>query len=523
MIEGISGKIGLLLEANYILSSTLDLNQLLNTIMNLAAKVVDAEVSSLMLLDETGEELSFQVALGEKGSAVKQIRLKLGEGIAGWVAKEGEPLIIKDVAKDPRWAKQADAASKFVTRSIICVPLKIKEKIIGVMECINHLSRGYFDQADLPFLQSFASQAAIAIENARLFQTLKLEKEKIETIFNGMSDGAIFTDGEGNILMINQAAGPFFNSDTTQLLGQKISSIFNGFDAQPAWEEIFAVREDKYFNCQFSRKEGKSIYLSGLVNRLAGESNAACGYIFILRDITDEYKENMLKHSFISLVSHKLRTPLTTINGYLSLLYEEKSGEGLAPFSKKAVSSSLEQTKLLTALVNQLLNFTVIEGSNLELKIEKVAWDMLVKEIKQSLTDGLLAENIQLNWLSVEGKFVLALDLAKTKEIFHQIFDNAIKFNRNSIKQIDVSCRPAENNKFLQICVSDNGKGIPPEEREKIFQKFYQIEEYFTGQIVGAGLGLALVKRLVEEQGGKVWVESRLDQGSKFFFTVPMG
>lgn len=524
MTEKISSKINLLLEANYILSSTLDFDRLLTTIMELAAKVVDAEVASLMLLDESGQELSFQVALGEKGTAVKKIRLKLGEGIAGWVAKEGEPLIVKDVSKDSRWAATADAASQFITRSIICLPLKIKEKIIGVVEAINHRQRGYFDSQDLPFFQAFASQAAVAIENARLFQNLNLEKEKIETIFQEMSDGVIFADAGRNIFTLNRAAGLFFELPAPQLIGKKIDFIFRDFDIRPSWEEIFSNRLEKYFTCRISRKgkSEKTLHLSGLVNRITGGNNISCGYIFILRDSTEEYKETLLKRTFLSLISHKLKTPLTAISGYLSLLVNGKQGESLSVFQSKAIATSFEQTKLLTALVNQLLNFTLIEGENLELKVEKVRWGDLVKETKQMVAATLPLENVVLIWEKEEAEFILLIDLVRTADIFQQLFDNAIKFNNQVKKEIRVSPVTTAGNKFLQICVADNGKGLPPEEREKIFQKFYQIEEYFTGQVIGAGLGLALVKRLIEAQGGNIWVESKSGEGSKFFFTLPL-
>lgn len=166
-------ELSMLLELNKIIISTLDLDKLLNLIMNLATKLVRSEASSLMLLDENSQELYFDVALGEKGEQIKQIRIKAGEGIAGHVAQTGLPLIINNVSKDPRFAAKFDDSTQFKTKSILCVPLKVKNRIIGVMEAINNKDKGYFDMDSQYLLEIFASQAAVAIDNAQLFKKLR--------------------------------------------------------------------------------------------------------------------------------------------------------------------------------------------------------------------------------------------------------------------------------------------------------------------------------------------------------------
>ncbi len=166
-------ELSMLLELNKIIISTLDLDNLLNLIMTLAAQVVSSEASSLMLLDETKQELYFNVALGEKREQIKQIRVKIGEGIAGQVAQYGLPLIINDVSKDPRFASKFDDSTQFKTKSILCVPLKVKNRIIGVMEAINQKKQGYFNMDNQYIFEIFASQAAVAIDNAQLFKKLR--------------------------------------------------------------------------------------------------------------------------------------------------------------------------------------------------------------------------------------------------------------------------------------------------------------------------------------------------------------
>ena len=152
-----------------VLNSTLKLNELLALIMKTSSEVMRSEVASLLLIDETSQELVFRVALGGKGAELEEkFRVKMGEGIAGSVAASGNPEIVNDPHKDPRFAKRFDDSTGFVTRAILCVPMKARGRIIGVLQAINPLRREGFSREDLELFETFADQAAIAIENARL-------------------------------------------------------------------------------------------------------------------------------------------------------------------------------------------------------------------------------------------------------------------------------------------------------------------------------------------------------------------
>ncbi len=169
-----------LIEISRIVNSTLDLAKLLDIVMKIAKKVMRTEASSLMLIDEETNELVYEVALGKKGRELKKMfRLKMGQGIAGWVAKNKRPLLVKDVTKDSRFFNRADETTGFKTRSILCVPMKVKDKTIGILEAINPLDRDMFNNEDTDLFSAFASQAAIAIANARMHNQM-LEKQRVE-------------------------------------------------------------------------------------------------------------------------------------------------------------------------------------------------------------------------------------------------------------------------------------------------------------------------------------------------------
>lgn len=161
-----------LIELSFLINSTLDTGEVRKRAIEAATRLMNAEVGSLLLVDRETGELFFEVALGERGEKLKEIRLKKGEGIAGWVAEKREPVIIHDVQSDHRFFKTADEKSTFTTRNMICVPAKIKDKVIGVLEAINK-RHGVFDREDKEALIALANQVAIAIENANLYQELK--------------------------------------------------------------------------------------------------------------------------------------------------------------------------------------------------------------------------------------------------------------------------------------------------------------------------------------------------------------
>lgn len=160
------------------INSVMDFQPLLEMIMEKSKEVMDAESSSLMLLDEETNELTFNVATGEKGAALREIRLPVGKGIAGWVAEQKEPLLVPDAYADPRFNREADKMSGFHTRSILCVPLMIQERILGVVQVLNPRERLTFEDGDRRVFTSFADQAAIAIENARLYEEIKQKAEE---------------------------------------------------------------------------------------------------------------------------------------------------------------------------------------------------------------------------------------------------------------------------------------------------------------------------------------------------------
>ncbi len=509
----------LLLQANRILSSKLDIAEVLQAVMELATKVVRAEASSLLLLDEAANELYFDVSVGGASASIKQIRLKVGEGIAGWVAKERQPLIVNDVSKDDRFAGKVDKSTSFITRSILAVPLVSKGKLIGVVEAINKEMSGEFSDQDRESFEVFAGQAAVAIENARLFTEMTQEREKLSTVFREMSDGILLLNAQGRVVLANAAASRWIGLKVDAIVGRLWNAdLFAGFQVTPLLVSLERTKE-RLTSYQLSRHAVKDLYLGAVLLRLEGDDpKNVTGGLVILRDETEERRGDRLKSNFLSLISHKLKTPLTVIVGYAPLLQAKM--DNMTESQKKAVTSIAEQGDHLNNLVDKLLKYTTVESESLERHLELRNIAPLVEQALQSL--DVLLETPSIRVVvdpSVQGLPPVMADAGMLTDVFKNVIENGVKFNDKKEKKITVGGEVGDG--YVTLWIEDNGIGIPSEEREKVFLKFYQIENSFTGQIPGAGLGLALCKKIIESMYGRIDIDSTLNVGTRVLIRMP--
>jgi len=192
-------ELDLIYQVGQALANTLDISELLETVMQLSANMLNAAASSIMLIDEARKELVFEVTHSPKAAILNRYRITMDEGIAGWVATHGQSVIVNDVHNDPRFSRKVDTRTGFLTQSIAAVPLTLKGKVMGVLEVLNKYSEGGFDKNDLRLMTSIAAQAAIALENARLYQSVRHEREKIinaqeevrKELSRNLHDGAV--------------------------------------------------------------------------------------------------------------------------------------------------------------------------------------------------------------------------------------------------------------------------------------------------------------------------------------------
>jgi signal transduction histidine kinase len=500
------------LEIGRLLSSTLDLAELLPRILNLASSIVQAETGSLLLLDEKKQELYFDVALG-LGPEISNLRFKLGEGIAGSVAKDGKALLINDAPSDPRWSGRTDQHTGFQTRSILAVPILVKDKLLGVVEAINK-KNGNFSDEDLNLFTAFASQAGIAIENARLFASLNEERFKLETVFMETTDGIILAETSGKIILANAAARVLFSKKDAGTL----AAAFAGFSIAPAFDEIVSKHSGSS-RFRAERKDPKLLILAGLAAPVQQEELLKRpAWLWVFRDKTDDWQEQRLKSDFLSLISHKLRTPLTAILGFSDILRRElksQDGENSLLMPAETIHS---QAGKLSSLVDKLLRYVHLENPQAPTERKPCALAAISEEAVSALSFW-LKENKALVKISKQTEGEILGDPAKLREAVKNLLENAVKFDLKPEKTVLIEIG-AQGDK-IQLCVEDKGPGIPPEDQAKLFNRFHQIEGSFTGQIEGWGLGLPFVKKVVESHGGTIELDSRLGQGTRVICRFP--
>lgn len=320
------------------------------------------------------------------------------------------------------------------------------------------------------------------------------------------------TDEKGGVV--------FFNNACKDLLGDikgNITDVFKPFYITPPIEVFFNGNE-KMKAMEFSHKERQGVFLAGKINRIVSQEGGIAGYIIIFRDISEEKREEMIERSFLSLISHKLKTPLVSIVGY-SDLYLQKDNKDID--IRESFKSVNRQGRYLTTLVDKLLNFSVIESGNLKIDRKSVRLSDVIKETLDELADY-LNENqarIEVDPVFTESQSTVFGDSSKLVTVLKNLVENSVKFNSNQVKSVTIKYYGSDN--MAGICVEDDGPGIALEQRKNIFKKFYQFEESFTGQVKGVGLGLALCKLIIEAHNGRIGFESSVGNGSKFYFEVP--
>jgi putative nucleotidyltransferase with HDIG domain len=238
-------RLALLSHLSQILNSTLDHKEIRRRAMEAATQLMRAEVGSLLLVNEEKHQLYFEVALGDREEEIKTISLNFGEGIAGWVAQHGKPLVVNSPGKDRRFFKGVDERTEFKTRNIICVPMKVKKKIIGVLEAINKKGKGQFDKEDLSLLTSLADQVAIALDNSRLYQELEeMFFQTAESLADAIEKRDPYTGGHTQrVTLYSQAIAKYLQLKPLEKKWLKIASLLHDIGKIGVEDDILKKRE----------------------------------------------------------------------------------------------------------------------------------------------------------------------------------------------------------------------------------------------------------------------------------------
>ncbi len=518
---------------NRAINQTLDLDDILYRIIDATTILLNVEAVSILLVDRRRKELVFKASTGLKAKEIKKVRVPFGHGIAGWVAKEAKPLIVADVTKDERFFQVADRNTGFNTKSIAAVPLMSGGKVIGVLEAINRLGNDPFTEHHLNILSGIALQAGIAIKMARLYRymgkqtneairlfgSLNEEKNRVETILASMSEGVLVCDKQGMPSMVNRR-GMAMLHEKCIVDGREEKSL-NDIELNLLRNSI-ADREEKFVKVKIP---GKSLSFQLRATPIITPQGAVLGGVGVMEDVTEIQRLNEMKTEFISHVSHELRTPLTSVTGAASILLRGKQGE-LNPNQSTLINMIKDETGHMTDLVNNLLDLSRLEHGIFALKFEPGRIVDLARQALSTIAPLIMEKGIILDTAGLNHDLPEAtMDKDGLRRVIINLLSNAVKFTpAGGIVSIGVSIAPPGSGAEadgMTLWIKDSGIGIPENELENVFEKFFRSRGARENGIQGTGLGLAISRQIVQTHGGRIWVQSIYGQGSTFYFTIP--
>ena len=316
-----------LYNVSQIVNSTLDLSQVLNLTMDLIIQVTGAERGFLMLIDEETGELSFRVARNMDRETIAGSSFEISRSIVNKAAQEGKPILTTNAQSDPRFSTQASVVS-YSLRSILCVPLRVKGKITGVIYADNRIKTGLFTEGDRRLLTAIADQAAVAIENARLFESVKLNLEEItnmknlmDNIFASIASGVITTDTHDKITLVNRAAEGILGVLADRSLGRTYYEVLPAFDRAVLSQLIEDVkrRRKRYVGYEFDMElpERGMVNLSMNLSTLRDSQDATLGVAIVVDDLTEkrrfERERTMIKRYLPSQLVDNLPDDLSEL------------------------------------------------------------------------------------------------------------------------------------------------------------------------------------------------------------------
>ena len=571
-------------EVGGIITSTLDLKIVLKLIMEKAAELLQAEAGSLVLVDWDTGELVFEMVAGSGSADLVGVRLPAGTGVVGAVVREGKPVIIRDAQSDQRWYRDLDA--EFVTHSIIAVPMISRGRVIGVIQLLNRRDGVPFDEDDEQLLTAFATNAAVSIENARLFtrtdQALEARVEELSMMqridrelnatldYNqvmsltldwalrttwadlGLLANVVETEDEvrGLRFLANKGYPEELFADYGEENPWPLGQGIIGRVVQTGKPELVEdVKDDPDYTsvvpgmvAQLTapiRRENRIVGVIALessqhdlfdqellefVIRLADHAAIAIENARLFEQVR---RANDAKTEFVSFVSHELKQPMTSIKGYADLLVKGVAGE-LNDAQRNFMDTISVNVSRMNTLVSDLLDVSRIESGRIRLEFTDVSIAQVINDALRTTSRQLEAKQQTLETEIAPDLPLVRGDQSRLVQILTNMVSNAHKYTPEA-GRITIRAKrwtngqgTGEQGEFVLCSVADTGIGIAPADQDRLFTKYFRADDPSVRNEAGTGLGLVITKSLVELQGGEIWVESQVGQGSTFAFTVPV-
>lgn len=556
------------------LTSTLEQEPLLQYILENAVNILNCEAGTLFLMDDQTGELEFRVTVGPVAGNLLGQRIPAGTGIVGRAVQTRAPVIENDGQHSAVRFNAADKQTGFISRSLLAVPMLIKDRVLGVIEVINRKDGLPFVADDRNLLTAFAGQAAVAIENARLLaltdQELSARVEELSImgrIVRELSaslevDRAMRITLEWALRQSGAEAGliGMLEENDLRLMAQEgyddlladpaVAGSVLGFPAVKA-----AIQSGQPSQVSLLENASRGIFLGAHtqiivpIRREAGviglillestsDSQGNLGFLNRLSDnaaiaiynaqLYDEVQRaNSAKSEFVSFVAHELKNPMTSIKGYSELLASGTVGQ-INEMQSNFLGTIRSNVERMSALVSDLNDQAKIEAGRLRLEFSPVDLGEVVEDVVRSTKRQVEDKRQEIETAISDELPKVWADRLRVGQVLTNLVSNANKYTPEG-GRIHIGAAASANHwdpdgakRVVHLWVQDNGIGISEEDQTKIFVKFFRSDDSKAREAPGTGLGLNITKSLVEMQGGRIWFESEFRKGTAFHFTIPI-
>ncbi|MEW5958966.1 MAG: ATP-binding protein [Chloroflexota bacterium] len=504
-----------LLEISRAMSARLDLSSLLELILQSAVEILAGQAGLITLRRDDGLFAPY----ASIGLPVRA--LPLFEPLWQDLESEEKRRAIPDLSLRLALASKAAGVP---LRQVVTLPLEVGEEVTGYIFIFR--ARGVaFSSNDRQVLGAFANQAAVAVHNARLYQQVSAERERLDAIIENSGDGVMIVNPYRIIQTWNRALANLTGITAAEAIGRPCYDILNLKTTQgvsichTACPLVHPPEDGRlYAEGIHRRADGLAITLADNYSPQLNEEGRLTQVIANVRDMTRLREAEELKQTLLSVISHELKTPVSIIKGYAGTLAREDANWDKATLAE-GLTVIEEEADRLDKLISNLLEASRLQAGGLKLQLSYLD---LVDMARQAV-DNLRATTTKHRFeLDFPKEFPLILgDYERLREVLTNLIGNAIKYSPDG-GVIKLGGRVGAGN-TVRLYVSDEGIGIPPVEQERIFERFHRVDNRLARQTPGTGLGLFLVRAVVQAHGGRVWVESTPGQGSTFWLEFPTG
>jgi signal transduction histidine kinase/DNA-binding response OmpR family regulator/putative methionine-R-sulfoxide reductase with GAF domain len=515
----LSDGLALLNQAARPLHRTLEVDAMLDGALKELAKAFGAGGALLELQGDDGglsRSVGHWLSSGQRGGDPGR-----PGGISDHVRRTRAPLLLRDVTKHPDFVHPANLAHG--VRSIAAYPIVGQnERVLGVLVLYYQTAQA-FGEIETRLLFSYTDQLATALENAGLYEETQTQRVRLAQIFDSTSDGILLVSREGEIQAANRQAGELLGFDPSSVIGVRLAQLAAGRrsstpDSDRVFDDLGGILEKPDLGGGGDLElplRGKTVHWAGRpIKDIAGTT---IGFTLTLHDVTHERQVSQMKTDFVSFVTHQLRTPLAGIKWMLELAAQSSQ---LTTDAGSYVDDARTAAERLIGLVNDLLDISRLESGKLTVTLQPTNLGQLTHSALDDLGALIRDKGLRLTLVGVEDAPMVMADPQLLRQVMVNLTSNALKYTPSGG---DISIRiDREDARTVRWTITDSGIGIPRTALGRLFEKFYRAENVHTVETEGTGLGLYLVRLIIERLAGEVWCESEEGRGSAFIFTLPI-